>query len=341
LRLGFSGHAFTPDLEFFLQFDGNTDNQTETRFLDYFATYDVGHALFGHDQDQLGLKFRKWKVPFSRSRVESGRLLQSTGRASANVFFDINRATGVGVYGQVEPCFTPVHFETAVFNGFATGDYSTSRIDEQIDRNIGWSLRSHVDPLGESGNDGEPDLSWHESPALRLGSGAAHTRVDQQGTSEFSRQRGVDSGASLSGILPAAISAYDVWLYTVDAHLKCRGFSFIADYYWRYITQFSGGNVPSLYDDGFVLQTGYFVVPETLELHVRWSRIAGASGTLGLTQQSSDEVAAGMAWFLNGNNAKVLFDVTHFNGVPLSSNRVDVLPGDIGWLMRTQFQLAF
>ena len=109
----------------------------------------------------------------------------------------------------------------------------------------------------------------------------------------------------------------------------------------RHITQFSGGSVPNLDDDGFVLQSGYFVVPEKLELHVRWSRISGNSGTLGLMRQSSDEVAAGIAWFMNGHNAKLLFDVNHFNGVPLQSNRLDVLVGDIGWLLRTQLQVAF
>ena len=57
--------------------------------------------------------------------------------------------------------------------------------------------------------------------------------------------------------------------------------------------------------------------------------------------QSSDEVAAGIAWYIKGHNAKLVFDVTHLNGAPLSSARLDILPGDAGWLLRTQFQLAF
>jgi hypothetical protein len=107
------------------------------------------------------------------------------------------------------------------------------------------------------------------------------------------------------------------------------------------MTQFNGGDVASLSDHGFVLQTGYFICPETLELLFRWSRIVGNSETLGLVNRSSDEVAAGFAWYINGHNAKLVMDVTRINGVPVSSSRLDMLPGDAGWLLRTQFQLAF
>jgi hypothetical protein len=34
-------------------------------------------------------------------------------------------------------------------------------------------------------------------------------------------------------------------------------------------------------------------------------------------------------------------DLTHLNGTPVSSARMDLLPGDAGWLFRTQLQLAF
>jgi hypothetical protein len=83
------------------------------------------------------------------------------------------------------------------------------------------------------------------------------------------------------------------------------------------------------------------VVAEKLELITRWSRIAGDSGTLGLINESSDEVGAGFVWYFKGHNAKLTFDATHVNGVPVSSSRLDLLPSDAGWLFRTQIQLAF
>ena len=149
-------------------------------------------------------------------------------------------------------------------------------------------------------------------------------------------------GATLaSSLLPLGVDAYDVCFFTADAHWKYRGLSIIAEYHWRCLTEFRGGSVPSLLDHGLVLQTGYFVCPQKLELLFRWSRIAGDSGTLGVAEQSADEVAAGLAWYIKGHNAKLVFDASHVNSVPVSSARLDLLPGDVGWLLRTQFQLGF
>lgn len=347
LRLSFGGHILSPDLKYFFQFDGNSDAATDVAFLDYFATFDLGRYFLGPESSSFGVKLGKWKVPFSRSREETGRMLQFTDRATANVFFDLNRSIGVGLSSKLEagdslgPSAGPLEFETAIFNGFRTGSTSTNR-EAGLDRNFGWSLRVHGDLFDDFGDDGEPDLSWHCQPALRLGGGMAFTRVDEEGAAEFSRQRAVDSGATLSSLLtPLGVTAYDVWLYTLDTHFKYRGLSVIAEYYWRYITQFNAPGVPSLLDDGFVLQTGYFVIAERLELIARWSRITGDSGTLGLNDESSDEFGAGVVWYIKGHNIKLTFDASRFTGAPVSSSRLDLLPGDAGWLFRTQFQMAF
>ncbi len=339
LRLSFGGHALSPDLQYFLQFDGNSDRSTQAIFLDYFVTYDLGSNLLGLEQSRLGLRFGKWKVPFSRSREESGRRLQFADRATANILFDLNRSMGVGLTSHLD-CVVPVNLETAIFNGFQTGSASTDR-GAALDRNFGWSARGYSDLIGEFGNDGEPDLSWHAAPAWRVGGGLAFTRVDSEGATEFARQRVVDSGATLSSLLPAAITAYDVWLFTIDSHFKYHGRSVIAEYYWRSMANFNGAGVSPLLDEGFVLQTGCFVVAENLELIARWSRIVGNSGTLGVTDASSDELGGGLVWYIRGHNAKLTFDVSHYNGAPVSSSRMDLLPGDAGWLFRTQCQLAF
>jgi hypothetical protein len=340
LRLSFSGHAFSPDLKYFIQLDGTSDRSTQTRMLDYFITYDLLPGNSTRDENLWGIQFGKWKVPFNRSREESGRRLLFTERATANVFFDLNRSIGIGTYGRCFSHVQPVRWEAALFNGYKTGMSSTNRGDDELDRNPGCSFRSYTDLWGDYGDDGEPDLIWRKCPVLRLGGGAAYTRVDREGTNEFRRQRVVDSGEPLADVLPAGVEAYDVWFYTVDSHLKYRGLSIIAEYYWRTINQFRGEVVPGLSDDGFLLQAGYFVIPQTLDLHVRWARIRGDSGTLGLTDQSLDEIGAGFTWFVRGHNAKLVFDAAHVNGAPLSSSRLDILPGDAGWLYRTQIQLA-
>ncbi|MBX3417252.1 MAG: hypothetical protein KF851_06585 [Pirellulaceae bacterium] len=343
LRLQFSGHVFTPGLGYFFQLDGNSDQANEATFLDYYVTYQIGEDRFGWEEGAFGIKAGKWKVPFSRSREESGRRFQFTERSTTNLFFDVNRSIGVGMFGRIEKLAAPVLWEAALFNGFATGA-ETNIVDSDLDQNFAWSARIATDLFSEFGNDGEPDLSWHTLPALRLGAGIAGTRIDAQGAREFQHQRVVDSGQRLSDLLlllPDPINSYDVGLFTVDAHGKYLGNAIIYEYYWRYIGNFQGADVPNLLDHGFNLQFGRFVVREKLELLGRWSRIVGNSGTLGLEYQSTDEVGAGFAWYLRGHNTKLVFDFARINGMPLNSRRLDVLPGDSGWLMRTQFQLAF
>jgi hypothetical protein len=99
--------------------------------------------------------------------------------------------------------------------------------------------------------------------------------------------------------------------------------------------------VPNLFDHGFMVQAGYFVVPEKLELASRGSRMVGDSWTLGEVDQCSDEVAGGMTWYVRGHNVKLALDVSHFNGAPIESSTLNTIAGDVGWLLRTQFQLMF
>jgi hypothetical protein len=340
LRLALGGHAYSPNLRYFFQFDGNSDQASEAIFLDYFVTYDVGCEFLGCDADKWGLKAGKWKVPFSRSREESGRRLQFVERSTANLFFDLNRSIGVGVFGELDAWSRPIRFETAIFNGFQSGADTDIR-DAGLDQNFAWSARMVTDLFSEFGGDGEPDLSWHPEPALRLGCGLAGTRVDASGANEFDRTRVVDFGARLASLLPPETTAYDIGMYTIDAHWKHRGLSVIAEYYWRCLANFQGGDIPSLSDHGFNLQMGRFVLPEKLELLARWSRISGNSGTLGAARQSTDEVGVGAAWYIKGNNAKFVLHASRVNGMPLFSPRLDMLPSSEGWLLRTQFQFGF
>lgn len=83
------------------------------------------------------------------------------------------------------------------------------------------------------------------------------------------------------------------------------------------------------------------MIPEHVQLLTRWSRVVGDSGTLGVSQQSFDEVAGGLVWYINEQHIKLTMDVTHLNGAPISSASLDIAPGDIGWLFRSQIQFSF
>lgn len=340
-RLLFSGFALSRDLKYFIQIDAD-DNQTQRLdLLDYYLSYDIGHDQFDLDAGKLGIRTGRWKTPFNRSRYTSGLNMQFADRSLAGVFFDIDRSVGISAFGKAESPIAPVNWELALLNGIRANGARPNRVGD-LDRNLAVSGRVFSDVLGEWGSDYESDLAWHEELAVRLGAGFAFTREDiTEAPVEASRQRVVDSGATLTSILPMGTTAYDVSLFAVSADFRYRGWSLSSEYYFRNLTDFSGATVPDLFDHGFLLQGGYFIVPEKFELFTRWSRIVGDSGTLGLTEQSADEVAGGAAWWIKGRNLKLLFDVTRVNSSPVNDSAVGFMPGDDGMLYRTQLQILF
>ncbi len=337
LRFVVDGHAYSPDFQYFFQMDADSDESEVVDMLDYYVTYDIGHDLMGADRRRIAVRVGKWKIPFARSREESGTRLAFVDRTIAGVFFDFNRSIGVGLLGSND-CFD---WDVTLTNGINTGGFQTGRSGE-LDRNFAVATRVTKVVSGDYGNDGESDIEYRHTPAWRLGTGFTYGRVDRDdGPREFARQRAVDSGAPLSTILPPGVDAYNVYMFAADSHVKFRGTSLITEYLFRHISGFSGVPVADLFDHGLIVQTGYFILPHRLELLARWSRIIGNSGTLGARNESADEIGAGVVWFIRDHNMKLTFDATNLNGAPINDGALNIRPGDDGWLYRTQFQFKF
>lgn len=339
-RIVFSGSAFTPDFFHYIQIDGRSSSGDDVRLLDYFLTYDLGHHLWCLDRGTFGFKTGKYKVPFSMARYLSGRQFEFADRSMASTYFDVNRSLAWGLYGRAGSGRMSLDWETAVFNGLVTGGAETGS-SGSLDNNFAYSARVFSYPIGQWGNAGPADLSYHVRPAMRAGAAFAFTTLESSGETEFNEIRVVDSGATLASILPETVTAYRVALYAVDAGWKFRGLSVTMEYYIRYVDAFRGAAIPGLLDHGIWLQLGRFIIPGKLELLARWSRVDGNSGTLGVTNQSSEEVAGGLVWYFNGQHAKATLDVTHLDGAPIDSAALDIAPGDLGWLFRSQIQFSF
>jgi hypothetical protein len=196
-------------------------------------------------------------------------------------------------------------------------------------------------PCGDWGDDDLADYEYHLQPATRIGAAVATTTINRSGSTEFNALRVVDSGQELSSLLPGSVDQYDVLLFAVDASVKYMGWSFTSEYYFRNIYDFEGGSIPALFDFGFWLQSGYFVIPQKLELLARWSYVVGESGTLGAGLQAANDKAIGLAWYLRHQHAKVTIDLTHLDGAPIDSQALNIFPGDRGWLVRSQLQFSF
>ncbi len=339
-RLIFSGHAINPDVRYFVQVDGRSTSGDTLRILDYSLAYDLGHRNWGLDSGTVGFKTGLYKMPFSLARYLSGKQLQFADRSMASMFFDVNRSLAWGLYGRTNHWSTPLNWEVALFNGLVTGGAETGS-SGSLDNNNAASARIYSFPIGSWGNSELADLECHESLACRYGIGVAFSNIERSGPTEFDALRVVDTGESLSALLPPLVDQYTVALYSVDAAAKLWGGSLTGEYYFRNINNFRGAALPDLFDHGFWLQTGWFVVPRKLEMLLRWSRVQGNSGTLGGLQLSSEEIAAGSVWYFKDQHAKLTVDATHLNGAAINSSALDIAAGDRGWLFRTQLQFSF
>ncbi|QDT00587.1 hypothetical protein [Adhaeretor mobilis] len=339
-RIIFSGHTFTSDFAYYVQLDGRSSSGDDVRLLDYFLTYDVGHHIWEWDKGTLVYKTGKYKMPFTMARYLTGREFEFTDRSMASTFFDVNRSLAWGLGGAQEDGNVPWDWEVAIFNGLVTGGAETGS-SGGLDDNFAYSGRIFFYPFGEWGPGELADFECHKEMAVRTGMAFANSTIDASGTTEFSSLRVVDSGATLASLLPGSVTQYTVDLYSVDTSLKWRGWSTTFEYYFRYVDQFNNPAVDNLYDHGFWFQLGKFVVPRKLQLLTRWSRVVGDSGTLGLNNQSSEEIAGGMAWYFRDQNSKWTVDITYLDGSPINSSALDISPGDAGWLFRSQVQFAF
>ncbi len=335
-----SGSVFTPDFSYFIQIDGRSSSGDNVRLLDYYLTYDLGHHRLGWDEGRIGLKTGQYKIPFTMSRWLSGREFQFADRSVASTYFDVNRSLAWGIYGKTPGSIIPINWEVALFNGLVTGGAETGS-SGSLDNNFAYSGRIYFYPNGEWGEGQLADFDCHDQIATRVGAAVASTTINRIGSTEFNSLRVVDSGNVLATLLPLGVEEYSVNMYAVDASCKYRGWSATTEYYFRCVNGFQGAAVPDLFDHGYWLQLGKFVVPQKLELLTRWSRVVGNSGTLGANNQSADEVAGGFVWYMRGQHAKFTFDATWLDGAPVSSSALNITPGYQGLLVRSQIQFAF
>jgi hypothetical protein len=125
--------------------------------------------------------------------------------------------------------------------------------------------------------------------------------------------------------------------------------------------------VSGMFDYGWNLQCGYFIVPKRIEIAARWDQIRGQSGTLlgdgtvrpgpviagtqtwivngaFRTYHESDEYAVGFNYYFRRQQVKWQTDLSFYDGgnpAVGGQSPAGFLPGTDGWMVRTQIQLAF
>lgn len=328
-RLVFSGFAYDPDLTYFLQLDGDTDDFHMIELFDFW--------IEPRFSDAFRLRVGKSKVPGSRDWLITAFDTRSVDRSMANSFFRPDRTIGIWALGELAD---NVHYQLMLGNGFAAPNL---RFD-QIDDRFAYSGTLYWDPWGDFGQ-GYSDLDWHVEPVVRIGHSLTYADQDERITGNplddqfYARLSDgtplVERGALAPGV---TVSSFNTYLYAVDLAMKYRGFGFNAEYYLRWIQELrADGPLPltKLFDHGFYFDAGYMFVPQRWEVFGRISTVQGLFG-------DGWEYAGGINFFVNGTeDNKVSMDVTRLRRNPADNPGTDLVVGADGVLVRAQWQLTF
>jgi hypothetical protein len=283
-------------------------------------------------------------VPGSRSLVNTFPFFAAIDRSMADNFFRPGFTQGIWANG--EPV-TGLNYLVFVGNGLNTLNISASKIDTHLlfSGSVWW------EPLGPYGQPGKSrnmydDYFSSDDVRIRLGTSFTRSREDRfsnldqsspENTSLYNSD-GVltfSTGAFAPGVT-VENATYRLW--AIDGGLKWRGLAVNGQYFMRSLEDFvADGPLPlaSTFDHGFELTAGHFVLPRTLVLYGRGSRVYGEFG-------DSHEYGGGAKWyFLPTERIWLNAELIRVHKAPYSGAFTPYTSGMKGWTPMMQAVLAF
>jgi phosphate-selective porin OprO and OprP len=306
MKMWMSGYAYTKDLTYLLQVD----------FAQGGSTKIIDHAYLNYRIiDEIQILAGQTKVPFGRQWLNSSGGQQFVDRSTASDFFRPGYDTGVKLNGELMKGLAT--YEFGVYGGAGqsatratTGDNIASAI----------AARVSVNPFGKMGYSSESDVDNTPKPLLSVGASYYGNTLNKT-ASTFETNNITLAGAN--GWLGKGIAALGtttekvaVDTYGVDAAFKWRGLSAQAEYLNGEAEGQTGRK--HLRADGYYAQVGYFVLPQSLELALRYSFV---DPNIRLSNNHIVDTSGAISYFFNKQSLKLQGDIT--NTHDQSKGRVD------------------
>ncbi len=230
LKLILSGHAFTKKFKYKFVLVTNRNGGNAIWEDDAWIQYEF--------MDDFYVKAGNQKIPFLREELLSSSRQLAVDRSTVTEFFTQNRAIGVNL---IYKGFDIVHLQGGFFAGA-----NTNIIDFNNPAEADVNLTGRVDAKVFGDWKAAKDYSAWEGTETSLFVGGA-----------FSYQSG---GAATSTVG----NEYIGW--TVDGLFKTGPFSINAAYMGAHLSDISPSRTPQ----GFLIQGGYFVIPDKLQPYLRY-----------------------------------------------------------------------
>ena len=206
-------------------------------------------------------------------------------RLIADEFFRGSYTSGVWLKGEFH---TKVKYQAMFANNLSTLGVSAAQLDNRMDTqsySVVW-----LPTTGEFGLwNTFGDFDDHQQVATRIGLHYTHSLEEKQsqpGTEgiENSQIRLTDGSIIFTPDLfgpGITVNEVDYRMSSVDAGVKYKGLAVEGEYYWRWLSNFTGVNtsgIANITDHGYQLQTSAMAVPKTLQLYFGTSQVFGRYG---------------------------------------------------------------
>jgi hypothetical protein len=263
-------------------------------------------------------------------------------RLIADEFFRGSYTNGVWVRGELPK---KLAYQAMFATNLSILGVSAAQLDNKIDTQS-YMLR-WLPTTGEFGLYGTfGDYDYHENVATRLGLHFTHSVEDKQsqpGTNAIENTQIRLSDGSVvftpdlfgPGII---VNTVDYKMMSVDGGIKYHGLSLEGEYYWRWLTDFTGVNttgIADVADTGYQLQSSAMVVPKILQLYVSGSQIFGQYG-------DSSEVRVGENWyFTKERGLRLNTEFIHVNKSPVGYTAYPMPVGANGNILHVNIEMNF
>ena len=256
LRFYWIGNAFRPWFEYYIQVSADNGSDLQMRDAYFNAAYKTVAV------PRVG----QFKVPFNREELNSSSELQLVERSIVNEQFSLGRDIGPALYGLLGNYVT---YGVGIFDGNGRNAFSS-------DSNLLYVGRVMLTPCcGELkyanssfpiGGDYKIEPNFGEDkPLIAFGVAAA-------GMEGLNIDRKTPDAAIEARFDEIGITVGDFAQFTADVNFKYKIFSIEGEYDARWISP-QDVDIDTVFDQGFRIQSGVFLIPNLVEVAARFAYI--------------------------------------------------------------------
>ncbi len=351
VKLYLRGHVLK-DINYNICFEADDDADDSDSAL---YTYEVSYNFM----PEMGVRLGRYKGPFGKQEPTSSGRQMLVDRSLANEVFNIDRTTGVELFGTLDMGDIKPNYRIMLFNGLQNNDDTPFSGN---DNSPGIAARLAVPMMGATAKDfaNESDLKGHDNLVSQVGFSFAYS--NDRNEDHFAGGES-DSYEFLGKNPDGRSDVYELGgettLLGIDFAMKSNGLSVILEGFYQHVDADAGelafendfGTGRNVADPitgaiidgceldnyGWYAQAGYFVVPEKFELV---SRVSGVH-----VDSTNDmyEYAAGWNYYISGQDLKLSMDLSYIDDLPITSSSAnfDGVQNNSLFMVRTQLQFQF